>query len=171
MLHKDFNLSNPHLDRLLNDIVRQLQFVPAYGMMYAKNIAKAVTIVTADVATEILSGLTLGKTNRMLAVGTYGLKATQPGTYMVTYHASIRTSGANDAIEIGLMVNHTEDVQDAASHTTVFSINKAGAVAGSTIVFLQTGDIMSLYVKNQTSTNSVTIEHMGMCVSQLEQEG
>jgi hypothetical protein len=168
MLHKDFIIAdNPALDRFLGEVEKILTAGTPFGTMFAKNITQTVTIAAANVSYEITAGFTPGLLNMMEVVGGYYFKIIRPGTYFIVYHISMRGASPNDAIEAGLMVNHTELIADAGSHTTVFAANKASAVAASGITFLQKGDTVSLYVRNQSGANNVTLEHMGACIVRL----
>ena len=137
-----------------------------YGHMYAKNTSISVTISAINTAYEITSGITGGNTNLVTFGGNHYLAVSKAGNYEVVYNVSAESTTFLDELECGVMINGTEATTDGGGHGTSF-LSQSINMAGSCIVSLSANDQVSLYVRNHTGANNITIEHLNVSIKQL----
>lgn len=142
-------------------------FPQAYGHMYAKNATIVVNVGVANTAYEIDSGLTTGLVSGVTFGGNHYLQVAKAGIYKVDYSVSADVVAAGGQIESGVMVNGTEVTADGGGHGTIDTGDASDSLPGTVIVSLAANDQVSLFVRNHSGGNNVTVEHLNCSVTRI----
>ena len=149
-------------------LLKQSDFLPrlikprhnetVFANMYAYQAAVVVTVAAADTWYEVTSGLTEGLSDGVDIQNGYQHKLRYGGKYLVIWSLSMSTGTANDELMGAVGINGTVETS-SAGQTTVANANAKGGANGSAILDLSAGDLISLFVHNETFARDVTIEH------------
>jgi hypothetical protein len=154
-------LETNEINESLRTVQRLFDELFSYGEMYADNITKAITVSAAKTAYEIDSNLISGLLSGITFTDSSALQVKSDGKYLINWSMSIDTGTADDELEGGVMINGSAKTK-GTSHTTVETISKAQCVSGSLILDLDQNNKISLFVKNMTNTNNITVEHVSL---------
>lgn len=140
----------------------------AYGYMYAKNATIVVNIGLANTAYEITAGLTAGGSLSGVTFNSnHYLEVAKAGVYKITYSVSADVVAAGDQIEAGVMIDGSELAADGGGHGTIDTGDASDCVAGSTIVALSASAQISLFLRNHSGGNNITVEHLTCSVERI----
>ncbi|MCK9569083.1 hypothetical protein M0R72_09085 [Candidatus Pacearchaeota archaeon] len=142
-------------------------FPQAYGHMYAKNATIVVNVGAADTAYEIGSGLSSGLVSGTTFGGNHYLQVAKTGIYKIDYSVSMDAVVAASQLEAGAMVNGSEVADDGGGHGTVDTGDASDCMSGTVIVSLAADDQVSLYVRNHSGVNNITVEHLNCSVVRI----
>lgn len=137
----------------------------AYGHAYAKNTSIVIAIAVANTAYEIGAGLTAGKLTDVVFGGNHYLQVKKAGSYLINYNVSMDAT-LSDEIESGVMVNGSE-ATEGGSHTSDAVLAASSNTSGSCILELVENDQVSLYVRNHTGANAITVEHVNLTIYKI----
>lgn len=137
------------------------------GQMYSNDLVTNI-IPVAGQWVEVISGATLNtNSNYFTLSGSNCLKAKFSGRYLINFTITAKDgAGANQEIASCIGVNGTPDVSSFV-HNTLVSPNTEGNMGGSTIVSMNAGDGLNLFVTNETSTNDIITSHYQLSAIQI----
>lgn len=141
-----------------------------YGSMFAHDASIAVTIGSIGVAVQVPGTFTVGQTNLATFQNTNEIAVTNAGRYLITWQMSFTAGASNQEIEGSVMVDTgAGDVfnTQASAHRKISTGTDTGSMSGTCILDLAAGDVVSLGIINETSTNTVTIEHGNLTVAHI----
>jgi len=137
----------------------------AYGEAYAEDAAIEVTVSEAETAYEIASGLSSGVLKRVTFGDSHNLTVAMAGYYMCFYTVCMDTNGT-DEIETAVMIDGVAQGK-GTGHTTISAAAKAVELAGMLFASLTVGQEVSLAVRNISSTNNITVEHVNLIIFRI----
>ena len=96
------------------------------------------------------------------------LSVAKAGRYHVGWSMSISQNSPSGVIEVegGIMVGGSAQ-NGGQAHRTIQNVTDVGNFCGSTILDLAASDQISLFVKNETSTTNLDIEHANLAITML----
>ena len=160
------NETNPH-----NTTAEKLDISKAYGDLYISSTSTAETSYTSQVYTlisgtttsNLLRDFTMPQDNRLTYTG-------MDNTIYVHCHASISFTVAANNVQLrfsfyknGIIVSDSEKyIQYYKSDTS-----KKAHIIISSLVSLETGDYLEVYVKNQTGGSNMTAHKMNFVITAL----
>lgn len=131
------------------------------------------TVITISVANTdvIVDGMIGGlTTNGMVFQNAQEFKAVQSGTYQVCWQLSFTSVSANQEIEGVIHVNSARQAL-TSSHRRISTATDTGSMSGCGLVDLAIDDLVSVQVRNETSTANIIIEHANVILTQISGPG
>lgn len=138
----------------------------SYGSMYVDNGTINVTIAAANTYYEVASGFTGGTCSQFTFQNSKELVCNRAGTYKIDWSASRSVPGINQEIEMGIFKNGSI-LLNTTAHTASLTASTQQTSGGTGIITLAVGDLISLAVNNNTSTNTVTITHANVAIHRV----
>ena len=149
----------------------EFSFRPAYGHMYHDNSTETITF-GASSADSIITNFTVGEVEGFSIWGadTRGLKVSTAGTYKITWSATIEAAGINQEMEItvGTGVSGQTREAGASSHATSGSLTSERTLSGNLITTLAADEIVTLLIRNETSTGSIDVYHANLSITRIK---
>ena len=132
-----------------------------FGSMYNHDTPTVVTIGVAGTAVRIPSGFLVGQVNATTFDSAREITVTKAGRYLITWSISFTAGAANQEVEGGIMIDNTFNTQ-ATAHRKITTASDTGAMGGTCILDLAVDAVVALGIINETSTNTVTVQHSNM---------
>lgn len=138
-----------------------------FGNMYAYQAAITVTVAVADTWYEVTSGLSDGgQSDGVVFQNGYQLKVNYGGKFLVMWTASPTTATANQELMGGIGVNGTV-VTASVGESSDSTANASMTTGGNIILDLSAGDLISLFVHNETLATDIVIEHVNISILRI----
>jgi len=128
-----------------------------HGNMYAFQVARVIAAPVQITWYEVTGDLTGGVTYGCSFQNSHEIIFPTAGDYFIAWSMSL-TSGTNDQVMGAIGVNNVS-LERSAGHSTVAISGRFVSVSGNTVVTLAANEAVSLFVLNESSTTSITLEH------------
>lgn len=132
-----------------------------YGSMYNHDTATVVTPDVAGTPKQIPSGFTEGEVLDIIFGANRELTVAKAGRYKIDWSISFTAGAANQEVEGDVMIDGTASAKITA-HRKITTASDTGAMGATGILELAASAVISLSVNNETSTNTITVEHANM---------
>ena len=152
---------NSYLDEIINSI-NELSYNP-FGGMYSYHDNQLITFSASGVnsACSGLSSLDL----RGFDFGSSTLTANVAGYYLMNYAITL-TCSATDSFSLGIAIDGSQ-IDSSIIHSTIVASAKETALAGTTIMELEIGDVITLILNNKESTTPVYLQHVLFTITKI----
>lgn len=140
-----------------------------YGSMYIYNLGsgtKTLTVSAADTWYQIDSGVSAGPCDGFTFQNARELACTVAGIYKVSWSLGMSTPANNQTVEGTVMLNGAAQTR-FAGHCQNPNTGAPASVAGSGIITLAIGDLISLGALNHTAINNITIDHLTCTITRV----
>jgi hypothetical protein len=137
-----------------------------YGNMWNHDVGTAVTPSGIGTPTQIPSGFTVGKTNLVTFQNSRELAVAKAGIYGAVWNISFTAGAANQEVEGCIMVDAScvSSTDGGSAHRKISTGTDTGNMGAPTYLDLAADEVVSLAIINETSTNTITIEHANLII-------
>lgn len=136
-----------------------------YGEMFQDDVSTTVSVLVqgdwydiAGMSTGLVQGVTFGSAKQ--------LTVSQSGVYSCSYTCSLTEGAGTSSFDLSLAVNGTQ-IPKTHSHVTIKQSNQDSCCSGTSILSLNSGDIITLQISNQSSTNDPIISHANVNIIKI----